>query len=546
MVRYPDPTLAEGVDVGFLTERTAIVLPVADTLFPLLRQGLSFLDEDAYNISLGYPLHRTPIFGFLNNLMELITSIDEQRIYIPDYLKFVLHPYTKNIYCDGGTEITRIMFHAIEEKLTESRARTFTTLRELEEDQGLIDYIVEKIPKDEKGITKTDVKSHLRTIHRNTIENFLSFENIRDFAQKCIGLLTYIFENSNARLHPLFYPFSESFLRELDVISRSMLKDFGFRETVSYFTFFRKYIMTAYSPFEGTPLKGIQILGFLETRNIKFDEVYILDANEETIPDTRRDDTILPFKARQILGLPTYIDRDRLASYYFETLLKGAKKAHIFFIENDKKERSRFVEKLLWERQKKDRTTDTKKYILPVQYKVNLRNAVPEEIEKSGDVTSFLKSFSYHATALGTYLTCQLRFYYTYVLGLGKREEVSGEIERMDIGKLVHAVLAEFFKKRKGRLLRKEDLDRDEILLIADKLFCEQYGEGPSGAAYLLQVQIQNRMQDILSKYYLPLIMEEQVTVLGTERKIADFRRPFPPEGISRQHRKKRGEDLHS
>jgi ATP-dependent helicase/nuclease subunit B len=520
-----------GVGEGFLTEKTAIVLPVAETLFPLLRQGLSFLDENAYNISLGYPLHRTPIFGFLNNLMELITSIDEERIYIPDYLKFVLHPYTKNIYYAGDTEITRIMFHAVEEKLTVSRTRTFTTLRELEEDRSLIGHIVEKIPKDGKNITEEDVRSHLRTVHRNTIEGFMSFENIRDFAQKCIGLLTYIFQNSNARLHPLFYPFSESFLRELDVISRSMLRDFGFRETVSYFTFFRKYITTAYSPFEGTPLKGIQILGFLETRNIRFDEVFILDANEETLPDTRRDDSILPFKARQILGLPTYTDRDRLASYYFETLLKGARKAHIFFIENDKKERSRFVEKLLWERQKRDKTTDTKKYIFPVQYKVNLRNSVPAEVEKSGDVINFLKGFSYHATALGTYLACQLQFYYAYVLGLGKREEVTGDIERMDIGKLVHAVLAEFFRKRKGRPLKEEDMNAGELLLITDKLFRMQYGEGPSGAAYLLQVQIQNRMRDVLNKYYLPLIMEERVTVLGTERKIAISEGPFRLKG---------------
>ncbi len=224
--------------------------------------------------------------------------------------------------------------------------------------------------------------------------------------------------------------------------------------------------------------------------------------------------------------------------------MKGAKKAHIFFIENDKKERSRFVEKLLWERQKKDRTTDTKKYILPVQYKVNLRNAVPEEIEKSKEVINFLKSFSYHATALGTYLPCQLQFYYTYVLGLGKREEVSGDIERMDIGKLVHAVLAEFFRKRKGRLLKEEDLDRDEMLRIADKLFCEQYGEGPSGAAYLLQVQIQNRMQDILSNYYLPLILEEEVTVLGTERKIAISEGPFRLKGYL-DSVEKRGEKIH-
>ena len=526
------PTLIKGSKGGFLDEKTAIVLPVAETLFPLLRQGISFLDETGYNISLGYPLHRTPVFGFLNSLMELMTSMDDDRIYILDYLKFVLHPYTKNIYYNGSAEITRIMFHAIEEKLTESRTRTFATLRELEEDANLLNCVLEKAPKDEKGITKSAIKKHLKTVHFNTIEKFLSFVNIRDFAEKCSGLLTYIFHNSTARLHPLFYPFSESFLRELEVISKSLLRDFAFNETVSYFTFFRKYIMTAYSPFEGAPLKGLQLLGFLETRNIRFDEVYILDANEEAIPATRKDDSILPFRARQILRIPTYIDRDKLAAYYFDILVKGAAKAHIFFIENDKKERSRFVEKLLWEKQKQDRSTDAKNYIQPVQYKVNLDNPVPEDIAKTAGVTDYLKNFKYHATALDRYLACGLQFYYTYVLGLGKKEGVSGDIERIDIGKFVHKALAEYFKKRNGRQLKEADLNIEELSFLADSMFEEQYGKDPSGASYLLKVQIKDRLQDILRKYYIPLIMEEQVTILGTESRMAISEGPFHLKGF--------------
>jgi ATP-dependent helicase/nuclease subunit B len=517
---------------GLLNEKTAIVLPVAETLFPLLRQGLSFLDEDDYNISLGYPLHRTPVFGFLNGLMELITSMDDDRIYIPAYLKFVLHPYTKNIYYNGSAEITRIMFHTIEEKLTESRTRTFATLKELEEDADLLNYVMEKAPKDGKGLTKNALKVHLKTVHLNTIQNFLSFENIKDFAGKCAGLLSYIFNNSTASLHPLFYPFSESFLRALEVISKSLLRDFAFNETVSYFTFFRKYIMTAYSPFEGAPLKGLQLLGFLETRNIMFEEVYVLDANEEAIPATRKDDSILPFRARRILGLPTYIDRDKLAAYYFETLLKGAKKAHIFFIESDKKERSRFVEKLLWEKQKKDGSTDATKYIQPVRYKVNLDNPVPADIAKTAGMTDYLKHLEYHATALDRYLACGLQFYYTHVLGLGKKEGVSGDIERTDIGKFVHKALAEYFKKRNGRQLRKADLNVEEMSLLADKLFEEQYGKDPSGAAYLLKVRIKDRLKDILSKYYIPLIMEEQVVIIGTESRMAISEGPFRLKGF--------------
>jgi hypothetical protein len=220
-----------------LFDSTAIVLPSPETLFPLLRQGITMLDEDSYNISLGYPLQRTPVFAFLNNIMELIASMDGDRLYVPDYLNFVLHPYTKNIYCNGGTEITRILFHAIEEGLTKSTTKTFVSLAELEGDEKLLQFVMDKFPREQKGVTKELLAGHLKTIHRNTIEKFFSFANVRDFSLKCTELLTYIFNNSTAKLHPLFYPFSESFIRSLEAISCSLMKDIAFTERSGYFTF---------------------------------------------------------------------------------------------------------------------------------------------------------------------------------------------------------------------------------------------------------------------------------------------------------------------
>ncbi len=484
-------------------ENTVIVLPSSETLFPLLRQGLSAIPEDDYNVSLGYPLHRTPVFGFLNNLMELVNSMDGGRIYIPDYLKFVLHPYTKNIYYRGKSETTRVMFHTIEEELLEHKARTFTTIEEIESSE-----------------TEEHLKSHLKAIHKNTIERFFAFKNIGDFAGKCIDILLFIFNNSTARLHPLFYPFSESFIASLDVLMRSMMKDVAFSERSSYFIFFKKYMMTGHTPFSGTPVKGLQVLGSLETRNLKFDTVFVLDANEDILPDTRKEETLLPFKAREILGLPTYMDRDKLAAYYFDTLLKGAKEVHLFFIENDKTERSRFVEKLLWDRQKRDNTTDVRSYVRPVQYQVKLINGAPGPIGKTDEIVAFLKDFKYNATALNSYLKCRLQFYYTFVLGLSRKEEMTGDIERDDLGIFVHAVLMRYFSGRKGRLLKETDIVFRQMDAIVEELFEEKYSKDPSGALYFLKRQVKRHLADVLRYYYLPLVKEKTVTILECEELI--------------------------
>ncbi|MCL4474619.1 MAG: PD-(D/E)XK nuclease family protein [Nitrospirae bacterium] len=503
-----------------LDEKTVVVLPSSETLFPLMRQGLPAVPEDSYNVSMGYPLHRTPVFGFLNNLMELVTSMDGERVYIPDYLKFVLHPYTKNIYYRGKSETTRIVFHAVEEELLEHKARTFITLAEIEENGKLFEEVMGKLPKDEKGITAERLREHLKAIHRSTIERFLSFKNIRDFAGKCIEALMYIFNNSTARLHPLFHPFSESFITSLDLLPRSLMKDIAFKERSSYFTFFRKYIMTCHTPFAGTPVRGLQVLGFLETRNLKFDRVFVLDANEEVLPDTRKEETLLPFKAREILGLPTYMDRDRLIAYYFDTLLKGAKEVHLFFIENDKTERSRFVEKLLWEKQKRDRATDTKPYVTPIQYQVNLVNKAPQSIPKTNDIIAFLKDLTYSATTMNQYLKCPLQFYYATVLGISRKEEITGDIERDDLGNFVHAVLRRYFSGKKGRPLKEKDMDLREMDLLVEGLFEREYGKDPSGAIYLLKRQIKRHMADFLRDYSIPLVKEKTVTILESEETI--------------------------
>jgi hypothetical protein len=134
-----------------LDEKTVIVLPSSETLFPLVRQGLSIVPEDAYNVSLGYPLHRTPVFGFLNNLMELVNSMDGDRIYIPDYLKFVLHPYTKNIYFRASPKLQGYCSMQLR-KSFKHKAKT-TTLPDRGE-RGFFKDVIRKIPKDEHMISE--------------------------------------------------------------------------------------------------------------------------------------------------------------------------------------------------------------------------------------------------------------------------------------------------------------------------------------------------------------------------------------------------------
>ena len=501
-------------------ENTVIVLPSPETLLPLFHQALSLLDPGNYNVSLGYPLQRTPLFGFFNNLMEVVTTMDGDRLYVPYYLEFILHPYTKNIYFQGRADLTRILFHAIEETLTEKRTQKFLSLSELESDAAIIDSIKEKVLGVEPGITLKMMRDHLEVIHVNTIRKMLSFKNVGDFARKLKEVVEYIYKNSTARLHSFFYPYSESFITQLDILSRSLMREIQFQEVGSYFTLFKKYIMTSYTPFAGTPLRGVQVLGFLETRNLKFENVLFLDANEGILPDTAREDSFLPFKARQMLRLPTYMDREEIMSYTFNTLISGAKEAHLFYIENDQKEKSRFVEKLLWEKQKREEKRDIKSFVKTIQYAVNLGEQSPSPINKSMEMIKFLKGYPFSATSLNTYLYCPLQFYYEYVLGLREREVVSEDFEKEEIGSFVHLVLSHYFKGKTGSILTEKEMNVKEFEKIFHKHFEEQYGKDPTGEIYLLGSQVENHLKDFIKNYQVPKIKEFQTKILALEQRI--------------------------
>ena len=73
-------------------------------------------------------------------------------------------------------------------------------------------------------------------------------------------------------------------------------------------------------PFEGEPLIGVQLMGFLETRVLDFEKVYILAANEGHLPDTSTGNSFVPYNLRKGFGLPTYEEKDAIYAYHFYRL----------------------------------------------------------------------------------------------------------------------------------------------------------------------------------------------------------------------------------
>ena len=518
--------------LGKEDEETAIILPRAETLFPVIRHCLSRYGEESYNISLGYPLDRTPLYGFFADLMELAGSMDGSRVYLPDYLTFVLHPYTKNIRFRGSAEITRVLFHALEDKLSAARTRTFLELEDIEGDEALFTDALARL-RDQAGDTApAELSAHVKLIHDRTIRRFRSFATVGDFARACMDLVSWVHESSTARSHPYFSSFAKEFSDCLDLVSRSLMADKSFSETAGYFTLFRRVLRTRHHPFPGTPLRGMQVLGSLETRGLRFNRVFVLDANEGALPASASgDDSLLPFAVRTALGLPTYRDRDLAAAYHFGLLAQGARELHLFFVESGEKERSRFVEKFLWDREKAAGAVKEAELVPHIQYRVNLENKAPETVAKTGEMAEWLAGMEFNATALDMYLRCPLAFYHAHVLALGKREQATGEIEQTDIGLFVHEALFNYFKPRTGRLLTPADADPRAMEEAVNRLFRKKWGDADTGTARILRGQIRNKLVEYIRAYLGDLVGGMRVQIEDLEKRATGRLEPFALKG---------------
>ncbi|MEA3307793.1 MAG: PD-(D/E)XK nuclease family protein [Elusimicrobiota bacterium] len=472
--------------------KSVIVLPNSNALFPVTQNALRGISN--YNISMGYPASATPIYALIDSLAELLDKKINDSYFAPNYLEFVFHPYVKNIYLGSSAETSRIIFQTIEEVLS-SGMNKYIELSDIENDSDIIGKAFEKL-KDHGAvkIQKEDIKNHISLVHNKLIKPFEKIKDIADFSQKLLDLISFISKESTAHLHAYWAPFVEVAIDNILELKNSSLEVKSFNTISSYFKFFSNFMSSATYPFPGTPLKGLQILGFLETRNLKFDNVYFLDANSDILPASKKEDTVLSHFIRKNLGLSTYKTREKISAYYFHSLIGSAKTAHIFYKDNADKERSPFVEKLIWDLLKKGETSKEN----DIYFKINFSADNPKPIQKSSSIIDRLKKREFSPSAMDTYLGCGLMFYYKYVLGLSEKDEIADEIDQRDIGSMAHDILEAFFKTKLNTALNITDKDIKAIKTEAEKIFKRYMHNYSTGYEYIIKTQIERRLLDIL------------------------------------------------
>ncbi|MRX39507.1 PD-(D/E)XK nuclease family protein [Flavobacterium sp. LC2016-23] len=238
------------------------------------------------------------------------------------------------------------------------------------------------------------------------------------------------------------------------------------------YAIYKQVIDVAEVSFEGEPLKGLQIMGVLESRVLDFDTVIVTSMNEGKFPAGKSQNSFIPYDVKKELGLPTFKEKDAIYTYHFYHLLQRAKNIYLIYnTENDgldAGERSRFITQLEVEKQVKHNLTfDIYNPVLPTTaYK-------PMVIPKSEAVMERLKEIAetgFSPSALTSYIRNPIEFYFQKILRIREVEEVEENIALNTLGTIIHETLKALYDPFVDRFISEADIKNcfklldDEVL----------------------------------------------------------------------------------
>ena len=243
-------------------------------------------------------------------------------------------------------------------------------------------------------------------------------------------------------------------------------------------------------PFRGEPLRGMQIMGPLETRALDFEKLIILSCNEGVFPRRAVASSFIPAELRKAFGLPTYEYQDAISAYYFYRAIQRAEEVTLIYDSRSgglqSGEESRYIKQIryLYEFD-----------IEQVEVKTPLEG-IPEadSITKTEEDIAIVKSpdFYLSASSVKEYLTCPAKFYYSKIKGLKEAEEVEENMDGGMIGTVLHLLMQSLYSRNpdepdKERLAPLESVGREYLktLLAGEDLLRAR-------VAYRIRQQLKN------------------------------------------------------
>ena len=442
---------------GKLDENCAIVFPEEQYLMPVLRSLPSNLER--LNITMGYPIRETPAFTLLDFLMKLQQGArpggEEVRFYIRDVLSVLGHPYLSLVESDATQRLRKSL---VDENRIYPKA---SSLHEC----ALLASIFSPVTTGQQAL------QYLRGI-------------VMSIAKSLAGLTQNETQSDSSRLDlEYLYALYQSITRLVDLLEAEKteisLKVAG--------QLVRKVFSQQRVSFKGEPLAGLQLMGFLETRALDFKNLIILSMNDDALPGKHHNPTFITPSLRTAFGLPDYKHQEAIYAYYFYRLIQRSER--IFLVYKNRTdgpqtgEVSRYILQL---RMENGMTVEERS----INFGLNLPEPVSMEVVKDDSIMEKLNTYLDETSdkylspsALTTYITCPLRFYYRYILGLKEIEEATEEVDSPLFGSILHQAMYQLLSGFVGKEISESQLatmakDKGSISKAVDAAFRIEFMKG--------------------------------------------------------------------
>ncbi|MEA1873387.1 MAG: PD-(D/E)XK nuclease family protein [Bacteroidota bacterium] len=415
------------VDPDF--ERSALILPDESLLQPVL---YSMPPEIKHlNVSMGFPIAYAPQASLVKILALLQENQSKGKFYHKDVLRLLNHPLLRAIDSETCSDLK----------------------------QSVIENNWLRIPQEQ-----------LQKGHNILKMIFRSVDDLLELGHYFTDALKSIYEEISQLPDMEFdCEIIYQLYRRINRFNEFLLRDkIQFQSIKTYLLLQNSMLNSVSVAFSGEPLRGLQVLGMLETRLLDFDQMIIMSMNEGHFPGQSFKKSFIPYNLRNAFQLPTIELQDAIHAYYFYRMIMYPEKLILIYNVADegfmKGERSRYIQQLMVESK-----FDIEN--IPVHVTVQTKDKQVLEVQKDAHSLAVLEKYqsgggrSFSPSQLNTYIHCSMAFYYKYILGVREEDELVDQIGAMESGNVLHNSLKVLYDPYLNKSITHSDFDA----LIADK-----------------------------------------------------------------------------
>lgn len=430
---------------------TAIVLP-DENLFVTMIHSVPEVISDI-NVTMGIPMRITPVSALISNIVSLQMRSrmrNGQRIYFyEDVRRLLASPLVRKIDPEGCERIeTDIRQH-----------RLFSVSAE---------FIMERAPHLEAVFTPiADMNDHVR---------------VYEYLKEVLALLDSKLDDGEA----MQKRFVNAYRNSIEELSHAAAEFDVKMDSASYFRLIERAVNSETVNFTGTPLKGLQIMGVLETRALDFRNVIMLSMNERIFPSRHYTRSFIPDALRHGFGMATIDFQESIFAYYFYRLISRAENITLVYDAHSvgglkSNEMSRYLVQLLYFHRTENVHHSLRSYSIQ-QFETN-----PIRIKKTPEIMEKLRQYAVagsgknlSASQLNTYLNCPLDFYLRFVEGYGEEKEITDFMDYSTYGNVLHKIAQRIYEGF-------QDKEHHPVVITADMLRHLARKDNPTLDRYIVE-----------------------------------------------------------